>query len=213
MWKEDGPVESFTAIFYFVAFLPSFSISKSCYERKLFLFSGLYFLLSLAFIMIGLEEISWGQRLFHIGTPELLENYNYQHEMNLHNVKGIPIHKFYIIVGLYGAFSRLLLPKRIKNNNNSVVNLFCPDYFLFFYFFVVGGLYMYYDYFCSILVSLFNEQFGYGWQHIYFMHPKDQEPAEFLLAAGFLLFVMINRYRQIITHTLADKPGREILYD
>jgi hypothetical protein len=203
MWEEDSPLEYSTAVFYFLACPISFYISKSFYERKSFLFSGLYFLLSFGFFLVGMDEISWGQRIFHINTPRFFRPYNWQQEITWHNLKGFPLHLSYIVVGLYGAFSRFLLPKRIKSNYKSLVNLFVPDYFLFFYFFIVAGLYLYYEYFSSILVSLFGEQFG--WRNGQFMHSKDQEPAEFLLSAGFLLFVTINRYRQVVTNTLGGK--------
>jgi hypothetical protein len=42
------------------------------------------FVLGMAFI--AAEEISWGQRLFGLETPEVLEEINRQSEINLHNI-------------------------------------------------------------------------------------------------------------------------------
>jgi len=39
-----------------------------------------------AFLVMGMEEISWGQRLFGVETPGLLESLNQQEEINLHNL-------------------------------------------------------------------------------------------------------------------------------
>ncbi len=39
----------------------------------------------LIFILFA-EEISWGQRLLNIRTPEIIANMNYQREINLHNL-------------------------------------------------------------------------------------------------------------------------------
>jgi hypothetical protein len=43
--------------------------------------------LGLLLLVIGMEEISWGQRLFGFATPERLAAANWQHEFNLHNVQ------------------------------------------------------------------------------------------------------------------------------
>lgn len=39
-----------------------------------------------ALLMLGGEEISWGQRLFGWGTPEAFSSANAQHETNIHNL-------------------------------------------------------------------------------------------------------------------------------
>ena len=44
-------------------------------------------LLCLALFVIGMEEISWGQRLFGFATPERLAEVNWQAEFNFHNVQ------------------------------------------------------------------------------------------------------------------------------
>jgi hypothetical protein len=43
--------------------------------------------LCLVLAVIGLEEISWGQRLFGFATPETLAEINWQQEFNFHNVQ------------------------------------------------------------------------------------------------------------------------------
>ena len=43
-------------------------------------------LIAFSFFFIGMEEISWGQRIFGWDTPELVSEYNYQDETNLHNL-------------------------------------------------------------------------------------------------------------------------------
>ena len=44
-------------------------------------------LLCVALFLVGMEEISWGQRLFGFATPEGLAEMNWQHEFNFHNVQ------------------------------------------------------------------------------------------------------------------------------
>lgn len=44
---------------------------------------------ALAAVMIAGEEISWGQRVLGLATPDILEGVNTQGESNLHNVSGV----------------------------------------------------------------------------------------------------------------------------
>ena len=43
--------------------------------------------LCLVLFLVGMEEISWGQRVFGFATPESLAEMNWQAEFNLHNVQ------------------------------------------------------------------------------------------------------------------------------
>lgn len=76
--------------------------------------------------------------------------------------------------------------------NRETVRLFTPGYWLIPFFLPVFLLYAYYDYLSPFLVLWFGEEFGWGRER--FIKPKAQEPAEFLLALGFLCFVAVNRY-------------------
>jgi hypothetical protein len=194
-WTEDSIIEWLTFIFYFVAFIVACSISVTFYRSNSGLFCFMYVFLAAGLFFISMEEISWGQRIFNVSTPELFLDYNYQKEMNIHNFTWFPLHTLYIIIGFYGAFSRFLVPQKVKIKYGSTVDLFIPDYYLFFYFFVVGIIYLYFDHISSIAVTLFGDWVGCGPGH--FMIEKDQEPAELLLSCGFLLFVTINKYRQV----------------
>ena len=203
MWREDSLIEWLTFICYFIASVVSLSISITFYKRKQILFCLLYGILTLGLFFIAGEEISWGQRILHVSTPAFLGKYSDQNEINIHNIKGIgfTISMLYVIVGFYGAFARFIIPKKVKIKYSSAVNLFVPDYYYFFYFFVVGFLYLYYDRLSSIAATLFGDSFGITYESklgaSHFLIGKDQEPAEFLLSCGFLLFVIINKYRQV----------------
>lgn len=48
-----------------------------------------YALLALATFLVGMEEISWGQRIFKISTPEFIGAHNYQNEITLHNIESL----------------------------------------------------------------------------------------------------------------------------
>jgi H+/Cl- antiporter ClcA len=66
------------------------------------------------FIFGAGEEVSWGQRLFNLETPELFQKYNAQKETNIHNfvVYGVKINKlvFSKILGIVAIMYTLLIP-------------------------------------------------------------------------------------------------------
>lgn len=92
--SEDGIYESLAAIFCLLAGLV-FLYSFVTIPRKVnyFLFSSnrniTALMFSLVLLLLFAEEISWGQRILNIKTPEVIAEVNFQKEMTLHNLKGI----------------------------------------------------------------------------------------------------------------------------
>ena len=89
--KEDGFYEYFGAICFFITsivFLAKFIRDKS--GNNLILFKTkrniFYLTFALAFFFAFGEEISWGQRIFGISTPEAIKSINFQDEFNIHNL-------------------------------------------------------------------------------------------------------------------------------
>jgi hypothetical protein len=91
---EDGVVETFTALSFFMAgltFLIAFIRSKKGNN-----FLGIHtprnviLLVIAAGLIFGAgEEISWGQRILGFQTPEEIVEINKQKEFNLHNLEGV----------------------------------------------------------------------------------------------------------------------------
>lgn len=191
--REDGVVEYATFLSYFASFIFALAIAFRFCKKKHTLYSLFYFVFCAGAFYIAMEEISWGQRFFNVKTPEVFNIYNYQKEMNTHNfLTRHCLHGLYILVGFYGAFVRLVLPKKIKTKYSSELGFLVPDAYLFFYFLPVFTFYFYWDYLSIIEPYLF----GNHYIRDHFVHGKDQEPVELLLSFGFLLFVLINKYRQ-----------------
>ena len=78
-------------------------------------------LLALAFLFFfGFgEEISWGQRILGIGTPESLSEANRQQELNLHNVGAFGgvntlFQLFWLVVGVIIPLLALWRPARVR---------------------------------------------------------------------------------------------------
>jgi hypothetical protein len=77
--REDGLIESLGAICFLacaVAFLACFGVRHSVF----------YLLFGLLFLFTFFEEISWGQRIIGFETPLFFQQYNMQHELNIHNL-------------------------------------------------------------------------------------------------------------------------------
>jgi hypothetical protein len=119
--KEDNIIEWGSSLLLFGScFITAFSYLKNYHVLKNSKLIRLSLgLLSLAFIIMAMEEVSWFQRELQIETPKLFES-NSQKEMNLHNFAT----NFFENLFYFGAFVflvvfpfiRFLLPS-ITNNN------------------------------------------------------------------------------------------------
>lgn len=88
---EDGFFETGGALMFLLAsFMLIYLFFKSKSGNNFVLYRterNLFFLLlGLLFFFIFGEEISWGQRIFNIDTPEIIAEINVQKEINLHNL-------------------------------------------------------------------------------------------------------------------------------
>lgn len=67
-------------------------------------FAILFALIAVGSVVVAGEEISWGQRILGLATPEILEDINHQGETNIHNIRVVQ-HAFSfgeLVAGLYG---------------------------------------------------------------------------------------------------------------
>jgi hypothetical protein len=114
--REDGVVEYMSALFWIcsavfiiICFLKNIKqINK--YSKIIYLLLFLFF-----FVCAG-EEISWGQRLLGLETPDSLSMINVQNEINLHNIGSISVFSnlFFLITVVFF----LAIPYFYKNNSN-----------------------------------------------------------------------------------------------
>ena len=103
LYEEDGFFETATAILALISSL-ILLIWSLRQNKSSGLTAGLA--LSLMFFLFGMEEISWGQRIFSWETPEALVPLNDQNELNLHNIIN-PI--LYSLTQLWDLFWAALL--------------------------------------------------------------------------------------------------------
>lgn len=121
LFEEDGVFEYLSALFFVVAAVFfGLSLSKiGMDQNKLKML--LFLLLTIFCFFVGMEEISWGQRIFGWSTPENMKDINFQDETNLHNLiiqEGLFNMIMYCILGFgfIAFFASAHLPKKIRFN-------------------------------------------------------------------------------------------------
>ncbi len=143
-----------------------------------------YLALALGFVFIAGEEISWGQRIFDFTGPETLVERNLQSEANVHNLFGrLALEGAYIAIGLWGIGVGRAVASRVGWLRPAYV--FAPGRELFWWFLPVCAYYVYADYVGPLLARALP-----GREVVASGPANFQEPMEFLLGVGFLLFVI-----------------------
>lgn len=196
--QEDGVLENLQALLYCLTAIACLPIGKRFLDVREYRFLGiLYLSLAAVLLLASLEEISWGQRIFDIETPDTLMEINTQQEISIHNLKPVQskLHLAYILVGLF-CFTgwRLLKIPAVRNNRFS--EFIIPDKSVRFYFLPVFVVYTYSDYLGNRLWNFTgNIAFRVQTENNILLW-RDQEPAELFLTAGFFMFAINNLARQ-----------------
>lgn len=193
LWSvaEDGAYEWATFAAYALAAVAAGLLTWRWLRQGLRWRAASYLVLTLGFIFIAGEEISWGQRVFDFAGPEALVERNLQDEANLHNLLGkFALHGAYVMVGLWGVGVGRVVARRVSWLKP--VHVFAPGPELFWWFLPVLAFYVYVG---TVGVGLGRvipdlEVLSSG-------PPRFQEPTEFLLGVGFLLFVLSVRQRAL----------------
>lgn len=128
--SEDNIIENLSAVlllfcscFFLISF---FHARKSPLKIHHWLTYGLL-MLSIVFFLIAGEEISWGQRIFDLATPDYLSSVNEQDELNFHNINKRFFDRLLDRATIIFVFisSFLLYRKKRKNPWNSKSGYFC----------------------------------------------------------------------------------------
>ena len=119
--QEDGFFENLTSIFLFLSSFYLFYFFISNIKLK-----SIWWKMGIIIMIIGLffgagEEISWGQRIFHIESSKFFNENNSQKETNLHNmiVDGVKLNKliFSNLLSIIFSIYFLILPILWRKNN------------------------------------------------------------------------------------------------
>jgi len=175
--KEDNIFENLQFIFYLFAAILALLISLNGASKRNKLFF-IYFLGFSAFLFfIAGEEISWGQRILGISSPEIATEINTQNETTIHNIKGLndlqPI--MYMAFSLYLSSAWIFIkafPAKLQGKLNQLV----PPWNFMFYFLPIFVFYTH-----------INILGGSHWEW--------QEACELMLAIGLFIF-MLEKVRE-----------------
>ncbi len=173
---EDGPVEYLSSLVSILGAAVSARAAAVSFRRRLWFVCAFASAFALVMLFIGLEEISYGQRIFRFATPQDLHVINRQHEFNLHNITSVEWFTLVMapmIVSAYGLCGwpasqvlKFLFPHLARDHHISLI--FPPWYTSSF--FVPLSIYWY-----TIHYS--------GVNFVY----QDQEPAELFMVIGLFL--------------------------
>lgn len=183
--SERGVSEYGTAIFYLLVSVFAYPMVRPFWREGRKLMAVCYGLLTLAGFFVGMEEISWGQRLIGFEEPQFWAEHNAQSEFTFHNLSFYHEHllnESFIVVGLIGSFSWLALrwwqPRKLMRQID--LSYIVPDWFISSFFYPTLIFY---------IIHVFTDGLG-------FFITRDQEHCEFIMSLGILLFVVINFLRQ-----------------
>jgi hypothetical protein len=177
-------------------------------------FGALYVILAFGFFVIAGEEISWGQRIFQVQSPEFFLQYNEQQELNIHNfLSQRPLHGAYILVSFLVAFGWYVVPKllprfpaRVRSLVEDKLWMLLPDWRLMLYALPCMLFYIFIDYVNPIVWRILGPQWdAFSGSPDNFFLPKDQETLELFLAIGFFLFVVMVFRRLLKTSNAASR--------
>lgn len=176
---EDKLIENTQVVVLLLALWWASKSIKLFFKKGYSLHAIIFLIICLGLLFIAGDEISWGQRIFHLATPQTIGVYNTQDEITVHNLK--PLHNLvnfgYMIIGLYGAAAWTLLlffPKLQKKK----LALFIPPWYC--------AVYYYVGFFYNFLGRINPQQFLNVWS----------ESAELLLYSG-MMFTTFMVYKKI----------------
>lgn len=180
--EDDHLVEYSQFLLLIFSSLISFLLGKYWWKKEKIL-AILFFLLALGCFFVAGEEISWGQRIFNIETPQQLAEKNMQQELTVHNIGVLfsLVYRAYMFIGLLGStawFFLKIIRKFLSEKIKLILSNIIPDWYLAPYFAVA---------------------FFYNLERFY-LHPRAgeelwEEPMELLLMLALSVFLLIKYFR------------------
>ena len=201
MGSEGGLSEYGTAIAYLLIPLFTYQIARQFWRHNKKLMGWLYILFTAGSFFIGMEELSWGQKIIGFEEPKFWAENNVQSEFTFHNLAFYQnrfLHPSFILVGFLGSFCWIVLrcwQKRQQRLPSIDLSYILPDWPISSFFYPTFLYYLAYSY------TDFKDR-------VEFLHSSDEEHCEFIMSLGILLFVLIKFFQQ---GREADQIGRSKL--
>lgn len=136
---EDGLLEWLQVVGYAAASVLALLLSRLLLRRGDVRFAAAYAMLAIGCMFVAGEEISWGQRILGIETPENLQELNRQGELGVHNVGTLEtiFQLTLLVAGLYGSAGVWLIRSRWQRSESRMLALLVPPVFLSSFFLLV----------------------------------------------------------------------------
>ena len=178
MLAENRPVELLTFVFLIAGGIRGVILTwqlQRANESKIIV--AFYLLFSLALLVIGAEEVAWGQWFVGFETPVALSEINTQNELTLHNLEIFNDHLeiFPLLYGVWGLVSIGL------NKSFRFYKIASPPILLSWYLAIaiVSAIDLFQDFF------VLQEQFDYLINHL-------DEAIEMLVGIAGFLYIWLN---------------------
>ena len=153
------------------------AVQASSNGLKLLIRSG-----SVGLFVLSMEEMSWGQMIFNWGTPATLNEYNVQHETNIHNLSFWHSHTWTVAACVFTLLFLLSVCGFLVRCSGSIrlgswIDVILPLGCTASYFGVAALMYW----------GVVAEKNGID---LIYLHTREQEIAEFLFAVGVFIHVV-----------------------
>ena len=181
-WKktntEGGFIEYGTSLAFLLSAVFAFPIGKFFIKQKNKALGYLYYLICAGLFLVGMEEISWGQKLIGFESTEFFQNYNSQEEVTLHNLIWVNeyLDKGLMFVALIAGTSWLIYKLISKSKHNYQAKFIIPRWFLASFFIIVFMFFYLVEY-----VETWNSTIE-----------NFQESAELIFSLGGFCFILTN---------------------
>lgn len=178
MNTEGGFIEYGTSLAFLLSAVFAFPLGKYFWASGEKFLSYLYYLICAGFFFIGMEEISWGQKLLGFKSTEFFKTYNSQEEITLHNLVWVNdyMDKGLMLAGLLAGISWLSYGLISKFKNNYRIKYIIPRWFLASFFLIVFVFFYLIEY-----VQTWNSSIA-----------TFQEAIELIFSLGCLSFILTN---------------------
>lgn len=144
--QEDGLIENLSALLLFFAsaiMLASFfRIRPTLRRKKRQITKWLLLILAIVFFILGMEEISWMQRILDVRSTGYFLEYNWQQETNLHNFNSTISNDLYYVGGFILLTLAPLYNKSLRKTFRKLDNIqnILPEAWLVIPFILMSGL-------------------------------------------------------------------------
>ncbi len=187
MNTEGGFIEYGTSLAFLLAAIFAFPIGRYLLSKQEKLLGYFYYLITAGFFLVGMEEISWGQKLIGFESSEFFETYNSQEEFTLHNLVWVNeyMDKGLMFAALIAGISWIIYRSISQFKKNYRIKYIIPRWFLASFFLVVFVFFYLIEY-----VQTWNSSID-----------TFQEAMELVFSLGCLNFILSNFFTTVESHS------------